>query len=120
MSAREPLSVFVTTLDNAATLAACLESVAFADEIVVLDSGSKDGTEAIARGAGAKWWRSMPEPLTIWVSRSRPTRRSLRKSFSSSPFWKITTSERFRAIRYKNEATARLMIRLSSRPPVKA
>ena len=56
MSAREPLSVFVTTLDNAATLRRCLESVAFAEEIVVLDSGSSDDTEAIARGAGAKWF----------------------------------------------------------------
>lgn len=48
--------MFVTTLDNAATLAACLESVAFAEEIVVLDSGSTDDTEAIARRLGAKWF----------------------------------------------------------------
>ena len=56
MSAREPLSVFVTTLDNAGTLRRCLESVAFAEEIVVLDSGSTDASEAIARSAGAKWF----------------------------------------------------------------
>lgn len=52
----EPLSVVVTTLDNAATLAQCLRSVAgLADEIVVLDSGSRDGTEAIAREHGARF-----------------------------------------------------------------
>lgn len=52
---REPLSVVVTTYNNAATLARCLASVAFAEERVVLDSGSTDGTEAIARAHGANW-----------------------------------------------------------------
>jgi glycosyltransferase involved in cell wall biosynthesis len=45
---REPLSVVVTTFNNAATLERCLASVAFADEIVVLDSRSSDGTLEIA------------------------------------------------------------------------
>lgn len=49
-----PLSVFVTTLDNARTLEACLGSVVWADEIVVLDSGSRDATLEIARRAGAR------------------------------------------------------------------
>ncbi|MDQ6648401.1 MAG: glycosyltransferase family 2 protein [Pseudomonadota bacterium] len=48
MSERERLSVVVTTLDNADTLDACLGSVTWADEIVVLDSGSRDATLAIA------------------------------------------------------------------------
>jgi glycosyltransferase involved in cell wall biosynthesis len=46
--AREPLSVVVTTLNNAATLERCLASAAFAEDIVVLDSGSTDGTLEIA------------------------------------------------------------------------
>ena len=54
MSGREPLSVVVTTLDNAATLDACLRSVSWADEIVVLDSGSTDATLAIATHYGAR------------------------------------------------------------------
>ena len=54
MSMREPLSVFVTTLNNAATLEACLKSVAWADEILVLDSGSTDETAAIAARYGAR------------------------------------------------------------------
>jgi glycosyltransferase involved in cell wall biosynthesis len=45
---RELLSVVVTTFNNADTLDACLRSVSWADEIVVLDSGSTDATLAIA------------------------------------------------------------------------
>lgn len=44
-----PLSVCVTTLNNAATIERCLASVAFAQELIVLDSGSDDETVAIAR-----------------------------------------------------------------------
>ena len=51
---REPLSVVVITFNNADTLDACLAEVAWADEIVVLDSGSTDDTVAIARRHGAR------------------------------------------------------------------
>ena len=51
---REPLSVVVITYNNADTLDACLSQVAWADEIVVLDSGSTDDTVAIARRHGAR------------------------------------------------------------------
>jgi glycosyltransferase involved in cell wall biosynthesis len=47
------LSGVVTTLDNAATLEACLSSLAFCDEIMLLDSGSSDATLEIARRHGA-------------------------------------------------------------------
>ena len=47
------MSAFVTTYNNARTLAACLQSVAWADEIVVLDSFSTDDTCEIARRFGA-------------------------------------------------------------------
>lgn len=43
------LSVIVITKNEAADIRACLESVAWADEIVVVDSGSADDTVAIAR-----------------------------------------------------------------------
>lgn len=43
------LSVILITKNEAANIRACLESVAWADEIVVVDSGSTDGTVAIAR-----------------------------------------------------------------------
>lgn len=51
---REALSVVVTTFNNADTIEACLGSVAWADEIVVLDSGSTDATAEIARRHGAQ------------------------------------------------------------------
>ena len=52
--AREPLSVVVITYNNADTLDACLREVAWAEEIVVLDSGSTDATVAIAERHGAR------------------------------------------------------------------
>ncbi|GMV28541.1 MAG: glycosyl transferase [Rhodanobacteraceae bacterium] len=51
---RESVSLVVTTFDNAATLQRCLASAAWADDIVVLDSGSTDGTLAIAAQFGAR------------------------------------------------------------------
>jgi len=43
------LSVVVITQNEAAVIARCLESVTWADEIIVLDSGSSDDTAEIAR-----------------------------------------------------------------------
>lgn len=49
-----PVSVTVITLNEAANIQACLASVAWADEVVVVDSGSTDGTADLARAAGAR------------------------------------------------------------------
>ena len=54
MNAREKFSLVVTTLNNAATLERCLASAAFADDIIVLDSGSTDATLAIAARHAAR------------------------------------------------------------------
>ncbi|MCE1239396.1 MAG: glycosyltransferase family 2 protein [Azonexaceae bacterium] len=51
---RQPLSVAIITLNAAAQLAACLDSAAFADDIVVIDSGSTDGTVELAEARGAR------------------------------------------------------------------
>jgi len=51
---REPLSVVVITFNNADTLDRCLSAVDWADEIVVLDSGSTDATVEIAKRHGAR------------------------------------------------------------------
>ena len=47
------LSAIVITKNEEAMIGRCLESVAWADEIVVVDSGSTDRTQDICRGLGA-------------------------------------------------------------------
>ena len=48
------LSVAIITCDEERNLARTLASVSFADEIVVVDSGSRDRTVEIARSFGAR------------------------------------------------------------------
>jgi hypothetical protein len=50
----ETLSACIIARDEEERLPACLASLAFCDEIVVVDSGSGDRTREIARTAGAK------------------------------------------------------------------
>lgn len=51
---RAPISLVVITLNEAANIERCLRSVPWADDIVVLDSGSTDDTVARARKLGAR------------------------------------------------------------------
>jgi glycosyltransferase involved in cell wall biosynthesis len=48
------LSVIIITRNEAANIEACLASVAFADEVIVVDSGSTDATAELAKKMGAK------------------------------------------------------------------
>ncbi|APZ42112.1 glycosyltransferase family 2 protein [Acidihalobacter ferrooxydans] len=52
--AREACSAVLVTLNEAARLPACLDTLRFADEILVVDSGSTDDTVAIAERYGAR------------------------------------------------------------------
>jgi glycosyltransferase involved in cell wall biosynthesis len=52
--ARQPLSAVIITLNAASQLEECLRSVTFCDEIVVVDSGSTDGTTELAQRYGAR------------------------------------------------------------------
>jgi hypothetical protein len=49
-----PLTVAIITRNAGALLEACLKSASFADEIVVIDSGSTDGTVELALRHGAR------------------------------------------------------------------
>lgn len=48
------LSVILITKNEAANIRECLQSVAWADEIIVVDSGSTDETSSIAKEMGAQ------------------------------------------------------------------
>lgn len=54
MSNRKSLSVVMIAKNEAELLTDCLQSVAWADEIIVLDSGSTDVSVALAESLGAK------------------------------------------------------------------
>lgn len=48
------ISILILTLNEEANIKACIESVSWSDDIVILDSGSKDATAEIARNAGTR------------------------------------------------------------------
>ena len=56
------LSVIVITKNEAHNIQACLQSVLFADQIVVLDACSSDGTEDLAKQLGAEVTQSSDWP----------------------------------------------------------
>lgn len=58
------LTVTIITLDEADHIAAAIESVSWADEVIVVDAGSTDDTVAIARAHGA---RTETRAWTGWV-----------------------------------------------------
>lgn len=73
--ARQPLSAVIITLNAASQLEACLRSVAFCDEILVVDSGSTDGTVGLAERHGARViqseWRGFGAQKQFAVEQAR-------------------------------------------------
>jgi glycosyltransferase involved in cell wall biosynthesis len=60
------LSVLIPTLNEARNIADCVSSVRWADEVILVDSGSTDGTQDLGRKAGASvvdfnWNRRFPK-----------------------------------------------------------
>jgi glycosyltransferase involved in cell wall biosynthesis len=53
MSGTCPISVLIPSLNEASNIQPCVASASFCNEIVVVDSGSTDGTCSLAREAGA-------------------------------------------------------------------
>lgn len=52
-SVREPISVTIIAHNEAERIGACIDSASWADEIIVVDSGSTDDTQEICRKRGA-------------------------------------------------------------------
>jgi glycosyltransferase involved in cell wall biosynthesis len=71
----EPCSITVITLNEERNLRECLRSVAWADEIVIVDSGSTDTTLEIARefscSISTNPWRGMREQKNFAAGRAR-------------------------------------------------
>lgn len=67
-----PISVVIACANAASTLEAACLSVAWADELVVVDAGSVDGTEAIARRYAHRYvhepWRGFTGQFALAVS----------------------------------------------------
>ena len=78
MSTRQKLSVVLIAKNAAELLPECLESVSWADEIILLDSGSSDGTPEIAARHGAQVYHS-----TEWHGYGK--QRQLAQSYASHP-----------------------------------
>ncbi len=70
-----PLSAVLITFNTGEQLAPCLRSLAFADEIVVVDAGSDDATRDVARRHGARVveepWRGFGPQKRYAVSLAR-------------------------------------------------
>jgi glycosyltransferase involved in cell wall biosynthesis len=70
-----PLSAVIITKNAATQIDACLASLAFADEVLVVDSDSSDGTPDLARSAGArvisKEWLGFGRQKQFAVSEAR-------------------------------------------------
>lgn len=75
MSRRLPLSVIIITRNEADRLPRGLASLAWADQIVIVDSGSQDGTLELARSAGAEVhtqpWRGYSAQKEFALTRTR-------------------------------------------------
>ncbi|WCM88117.1 glycosyltransferase family 2 protein [Acidovorax sp. NCPPB 3576] len=69
-AARPTLTVAVLTLNEGHRIGACLASASFADQVVVVDSGSTDDTVAVAQRLGAQV-HSYPDWQGFAVQRNR-------------------------------------------------
>lgn len=61
------ISVCVVCRNEADRLGPCLESVSWADEVIVMDLSSTDGSAELAESFGARVVRRDPVPIVEWV-----------------------------------------------------
>ncbi len=64
------LTIGILTMNEERRIAACIDSAAFADQIIVVDSGSSDGTVEIATAKGVEVY-SYPDWQGFAVQRNR-------------------------------------------------
>lgn len=73
---KTPVSIVIPTLNEASNLPRCLDHLTWADEVVVVDSGSKDETREIAEKYGAKVvdfeWNGRWPKKKNWALRHAP------------------------------------------------
>lgn len=72
-----PLTLAIVARDEADRIGAAIRSVPFAAEVIVLDSGSRDGTPELARGLGARvietdWPGYVAQKQRAWEAASQP------------------------------------------------
>lgn len=70
IASKPKLTIGVLTKNEERRIASCLKSAAFADEVIVVDSGSTDATVAIAENTGAQVF-SYPDWQGFAVQRNR-------------------------------------------------
>lgn len=68
---RPTITAAVLTRDERRHVGECLASISWADEVLVVDSGSRDGTQELARAAGAR------VEMRPWVNYSVQRQRAL-------------------------------------------
>ncbi|VFP84050.1 Glycosyl transferase family 2 protein [Candidatus Erwinia haradaeae] len=88
MSTRQKLSVVMITKNSEELLSECLESVEWADEIIILDANSNDATMTIAAKYGVKIYQS-----NIWSGYGK--QRQMAQNYASHPMiFMIDSDER--------------------------
>jgi glycosyltransferase involved in cell wall biosynthesis len=62
----QPVTAAILTSNNEDTLVRCLESLSWCDEILIVDAGSTDRTEALAKNPNAPWASKLTWKMNPW------------------------------------------------------